>query len=185
MNTNMPGYSNTLNDQDDHIAAMEGIPSYYSSPDSLFTPEKADNKKVIGRILQRTNLSSVFDRDEIEKMANEISLISSPLSSDLMSTPNMRRRTNLSNDSELVFTSPGVSDDVSITTGVTSLLSENNTKQKESPSTLKLELQRKRIECERIRREAQVQISNMEVEKDNLKHQLELEILKYKSQLEQ
>ncbi|KAL9649760.1 hypothetical protein ABK040_009575 [Willaertia magna] len=177
---------------------------------STTTPDH--NRKLLERIIERTNLGANFGNDELDVLANEISSCFqssdsfsfnfNPLNSNTTSphtnTPSTPSALTIK-DSETISMSPLIppikvmEEEYSTTTGITSLVS---TPKKGSPnelsyarfyeqiSELKLEVQKKKIELEKVKRECQIKIADIEEEKERQKHTLELELLKNKTLLE-
>ncbi|EFC38638.1 predicted protein [Naegleria gruberi] len=135
--------------------------------------------------MKKANLNTCFDDDELDKLASEISTISSPISSNLLSTPSPKKKRAKTVDTSLLSSPLLSEEEISISTDITSINSYHTREVQSNVSSLKLELQKKKLECERIRREAQMQLAQLEQEKENEKHFLEMEILKFKTQLEQ
>nr|CAG4710556.1 unnamed protein product [Naegleria fowleri] len=139
------------------------------------------NKELIGELIERSHLSSSIDSNDIEKLASELSSLSVGFSS--ISTTSPVRPHRFSKPIDSLVSSPQISssDDSSLSI----FLSQRSNLANKEHVSCKLELQRKKIEFERILRETQIQLADQEAQFKNEKHLLEMEILKYKTQLDQ
>ncbi|KAG2375395.1 hypothetical protein C9374_010018 [Naegleria lovaniensis] len=144
------------------------------------TTSPSYNRELIGELIERSHLSSSIDSNDLEKLASELSSLSIGISSVPMMSPAHHSR--VYKDFGSLVSSPQISS--SVEDSSLSIIPSQRNKYSEHGS-YKLELQRKKIEFERILRESQIQFADQEAQFKNEKHYLEMEILKYKTQLEQ
>jgi hypothetical protein len=130
------------------------------------------NKEILDKILVRTKLESALNEEGYESILSEIT------SSD---DDDEYDSSNPSTDIETMISSPSVIDILEQHTGIDPIVVNNNSK---LLASVRLELQQKKLELDKIHREYQTKISDIQESYEAERHASDIEVIKLKSILQ-